>query len=241
MYIDIYTFSTKPKDVNINQYKLNNHLNNNHYYLDLIIKSCNFQLMIDLIINDATQFVLKAISNIKLKKYQYKQGIISEDDLDVWTARYKHDQTIYQNMIKKYSNISQQELMTSIQSSLFMDGGLYSIIYEHMCHNISPLYNINDEQKLCSINPNPIITAMFEDVLDTSFRQNPEEPYLIEQHHIDKFESSFNKQLNLAKSNPYIDDDEISSAKDIFKNTSYIWNHNINENNQFLLDAFDHF
>lgn len=183
MSISIMTYNSYPANIDPCQYTTDNYLNESIYYVDMIIKSKSFDLLKDLLIDEAKSSFKVHTTGLNLKQYQYDKSMISKKEWQEAKQSYNHLLSNHKNDLIKYSKLKPYELQAMFNSDnvSVIDNNIYNLVMIYFGErHIEPLYDLRDEDNINFINSISLSSDLLGNVLGIDIRKlKPNKEYPI--------------------------------------------------------------
>lgn len=167
----LYTYNTRPKNVDINKYIKKGQMYNTMFAVDQIIKSGGFETLRNALIENEKNDMLIRLTHFQIEEYQYNKGIITEKTFKDSKQILKHTKQNHKQRLSYYSSLTPNQLMNKVKEKQLLPNDpllvtLKDSIGEYMTQ---PLFNLNFERIIETFDDNPFITDAFEDSFNSHF------------------------------------------------------------------------
>lgn len=212
VYLSLYTYNSRPNQLDINDFTINRKVNNLKHKANTIIKSNSFPLLTNLAIKEKHLKLTKAMSVLKMKQYEFKKDLIDKRDLSALEQWIRFEKRDFEDEIENLSTITPQKLLDDINHGNPIDNDIKKHIHETFGENIEPVVDMDIENEIFDMKYNPIVVDAFEKATDISFDILSKIPvstpfsniYILTPDDLGKFKNFLERDINLARRTQHV-------------------------------------
>lgn len=167
----LYTYNTRPKNININQYITKGQMYNTLFAVDQIIKSGGFETLRNALIEHEKNDMLIRLTHFQIEEYQYNKGIITEKTFNDSKQVLKHIKQNHKQRLSYYSSLTPNQLMDKVKEKQLLPNDPLLVTLKDSIgkYMTQPLFNLNFERRVVIFDDNQFVTDAFEEAFNVHF------------------------------------------------------------------------